>query len=333
VTRLRVVLAGIGRIGAGYADDPVMACHIRYATHAQVLEAHPSFDWIAAVDTDASARADAQRRWPGLVVADTVAGIDADVAVFATGPASRLQLLEALPSVRGVIVEKPLGRDLAEARRFLDACRARSIGVQVCYWRRADAAFRALADGGLEQAVGRPQAATVLYGNGVRNNGSHMIDFVRMLIGEVTEVSVPAGVTPYREGPLDGDVNVPFHLVAGGVPVAVQPLRFTHYRENGIEVWGERGRLSIMQEGLRIRISEAAPNRAMQGEREVDSDAPREVAATAGDAFYHLYTNFADALAGGAALWSDGESALRTEATVEQVVALAGRADRTLEAT
>jgi predicted dehydrogenase len=337
VTRLRVVLAGIGRIGAGYADDPVMARHIRYATHAQVLEAHPSFDWIAAVDADERARADAQQRWPGLTVAGTVAGIDADVAVLATGPAARLELLAALPSVRGVIVEKPLGRDLAEARQFLDACRARDTAVQVCYWRRADTAFRGLADGGLEAAIGRPQAATVVYGNGVRNNGSHMIDFVRMLLGEVSDVSVPRGAAAYREGPLDGDVNVRFDLVAGGVPVAVQPLRFAHYRENGIEVWGERGRLSILQEGLRVRITEVAANRAMRGELEVDSDAPREIPATAGEAFYHLYSNFADALHGGAELWSDGESALRTETVVEEVVSLAGRtarADgRTLEAT
>lgn len=332
MTRLRAALVGLGKIGAGYADDPVMARHFRFATHSQVLESHPAFEWVGAVDTDTAALAAARRRWPGIPVAGSADGIDADVAVLATGPASRVDLLAALPALSGVIVEKPLGRDAAEARRFLDTCRERDIAVQVCYWRRADSAFRALAEGGLEQTIGRPQAATVAYGNGLRNNGSHMIDFVRMLIGEVTDAWVPPGAASYREGPLEGDINVPFHLTAGGVPVAAQPLRFAHYRENALEVWGERGRLSIVQEGLRIRVMPTAPNRAMQGEREVDSDTAREIPATAGDALYELYSNMADALSGGGPLWSDGESALRTEAVVDEVaVAAATRGARATE--
>ena len=323
MTQLRVALVGIGKIGAGYADDPVMARHIRYATHAQVLASHPAFDWVAAVDTDDAARAAARQRWPQLSVAASVQGLEADVAVLATGPASRLEVLAALPAVRGVIVEKPLGRDAVEARRIVDMCRERGIAVQVCYWRRADHTFRTLAEGGLEQEIGRPQAATVVYGNGLRNNGSHMIDFVRMLIGEIAETWVPPRAAAYREGPLPGDINVPFHLTAGGVPVAVQPLRFAHYRENALEVWGERGRVSIVQEGLRTRVTSTAPNRAMQGEREVDSDVPRELPATMGDALYNLYSNFADALSGRGPLWSDGESALTTEAVVDEIAAAA----------
>jgi predicted dehydrogenase len=320
---LRTALVGLGKIGAGYAHDPVMARHIQFATHAQVLDSHPEFEWVGAVDTDELARAEARRRWPDIPVASSPAGICPDVAVLATGPASRLNVLAELPTVRAVIVEKPLGRDAAEARRFLDVCEERAIAVQVCYWRRADSAFRALAEGGLEHAIGRPQAATVVYGNGLRNNGSHMIDFVRMLVGEVTGAWVPPGVAPYREGPLESDVNVSFHLTANGVPVAVHPLRFAHYRENALEVWGERGRLTVVQEGLRIRVMSSAPNRAMQGEREINSDAVREIPSTVGNALYELYSNVANALAGGGPLWSDGESALRTEAVVDEVATAA----------
>jgi predicted dehydrogenase len=333
VTRpLRAVLAGLGRIGSGYADDPVMARHYRFAAHAQVLEAHPAFDWVGAFDVRADARVAAAQRWPGLHVTDRPGDLAADVAVLATGPEARLDLLAALPGVRGVLVEKPLGRSADEGQRFLDHCRERGIAVQVCYWRRADTAFRALAAGGLEAAIGRPQVATLVYGNGLRNNGSHMIDFVRMLLGEVRDVSVPAGVEAYAEGPLDGDINLPFTMVAGaGVPVAALPLRFGHYRENAIEVWGDRGRLSILQEGLRVRVFGIAANRAMQGEREVDSDRARDIESTVGDAFYHLYENFADAMTGVAAPWSGGESAWRTESVVDAVLAAGADVPRAAE--
>ena len=44
--RLRTVLVGCGEVGAGYATDPLMARHYPYATHAQVLAAHPAFAWM-----------------------------------------------------------------------------------------------------------------------------------------------------------------------------------------------------------------------------------------------------------------------------------------------
>mgnify|MGYP001412936739 CR=1 FL=1 len=58
-----------------------------------------------------------------------------------------------------------------------------NLPVLVNYWRRADRLFQALAAGGLTEHVGSPQAVFGLYGNGLVNNGGHLIDFLRMLLG------------------------------------------------------------------------------------------------------------------------------------------------------
>jgi predicted dehydrogenase len=63
VKRLRTVVIGFGRVASGYAKDPVMARHYPYATHAQVLAAHPGFSWDAVVDTDGEALAAARAEW------------------------------------------------------------------------------------------------------------------------------------------------------------------------------------------------------------------------------------------------------------------------------
>lgn len=321
---LRTVVVGLGRIGLGYADDPVMARHYPFATHAQVLAAHPAFEWGAAVDLSEDARRAARERWGVPRVAARVEEVAAEyapeVAVLATPPESRLEILERLPSVRAVLVEKPLGRTVAEGEAFLAWCRERGVPVQVALWRRADAGFRELA-ATLRDRIGQPQAAFALYGNGLLNNGTHVVDFVRMLLGEVVAVQAAAGIAPYREGPIRDDVNVPFHLaLASGAGVSVQPLRFEHYRENGVDIWGESGRFSILQEGLRMRWYPRRENRGMQGEREVDSDAAVEVPSTVGHAFYALYTDLADALREGTSPCSPGESALRTARVVQAVL-------------
>lgn len=321
---LRTVLVGLGRVGIGYAEDPVMARWIPYATHAQVLAEHPAFEWGAVADPSEAARRRASERWEVQVAtacAEAVAERYApEVAVIATPPGTRSEIVEALPTLRAVMVEKPLGRTRAEAEDFLALCAARSIVVQVNLWRRGDEQFRALAGWRLEDEVGPPQAVFGVYGNGLVNNGTHLVDFVRMLIGEFDEVqALPVGARP-SAGPIPGDREIAFSArLAGDIPLAVAPLDFGHYREIGLDVWGERGRLEILQEGLTVSIYPREANRSASEEHEIASDQPRLLRSTIGHAFYHLYTNLADVVNAGSELWSPGASALRAERVTEAV--------------
>lgn len=326
MSKLPTAVIGFGQVASGYALDAVMARHFPYAAHAQVLADHPGFDWLAVVDPLAEARTRAKDAWRINTVAADVADLsglanDIEVAVLATPPESRLRLLEHLPSLRAVLVEKPLGRSLADSAAFLSECSARGILVQVNLWRRADRAFRQLADGQLAQLIGAPQCGFGLYGNGLLNNGTHMVDFVRMLLGEILSVRACMPETAFVAGPIVGDTNVGCSLqLANDVIVTLSPLRFAHYRENGIDVWGEHGRVAIYNEGLTIAHYRRAANRAMSGEHEITTDEPQYIRSTAGDALYHMYSNLADALSGTASLFSTGESALRTSAVMEAIV-------------
>lgn len=294
-----------------------MARYYRYATHAQVLAVHPRFDWCAVVDPAEGARAHAERDWRiGAVASIAQLGTranDIEVAVLATPPDQRLSMIEQLPRLRAVLVEKPLGTSLETARSFLDECARRGIAVQVNFWRRADRQLRALANGKLHELIGAPQAVSVYYGNGLLNNGIHLIDFVRMLFGEVADVQRLGSNAGFHEGPIDGDINAPFLVsMRSNLNVLFQPLRFARYRENGIIAWGETGRLDVLNEGLTLLHYAVAANRAMTGEFEVTSDTARALPSTVGEALFEMYDNLAAALDGREALLSPGESALES---------------------
>jgi predicted dehydrogenase len=323
VKRWRTVLVGCGRIGAAYADDAVMARHYRYVSHAQVLAAHPGYDWVAAVDRVAEAARQVAGRWSVPHAGPGLAGLhDAcapEVAVLAMPPGERIAALDALPGLRAVIVEKPLGASAAEAQAFLQACERRGIAVQVNLPRRADATHRALA-GELDHAVGRRQGAFLVYGNGVANNGTHMIDLARWFMGEVTAVQAVLGGAAYREGPLDGDFNLPFALQhADGVQTLAMPVAFAQYRENMVDIWGERGRVALLQEGLRLARYRRDDNRAMAGEHELANDAPAVETTTIGDSLYAVYDNLWRHLDGAEPLASTGANALRCAAIVDAI--------------
>lgn len=324
-TPLQTAMIGFGRIAALYADDAAMKKTVKYASHAQVLVEHSAFLWNAVVDTSADACKLAETRWGVSNTATSVQGLrgreNIRVAVIATPPQARSEVLDALPNLKAVLVEKPLGTTHVDAGEFLRKCEERNVLVQVNLTRRADESTSALAKGDMARRIGKPQAVFGVYGNGLKNNGTHMIDLVRMLFGEIMAVQAGALSEAFVEGPIQGDTNVSFKLwVETGLQVVMQPIHFANYRECSLDIWGERGRLELLQEGLSMSEYPVGPCRSSEGAMEVSSDRVQIMPMTYGEALYKMYDNLAGALHSGMALLSSGSSALKTESVVAAVM-------------
>lgn len=322
---LRTAVIGFGKMSSTYANDPVMAKYYPYATHAQVLAANPHFEWVAVVDPVDAARVDAENCWNIPAVADVKdlgeLASDIEIAVLATPPESRIGMIDSLPNLRAVLVEKPLGRSLKESAEFLETCSKRNIHVQVNFWRRADSQFQQLKAGMLSELLGSIQIAHGIYGNGLLNNGVHLIDFIRMLLGEIESVAPMEKYIPFNGSPIKGDINLGFVMnLANGLVVPIQPIQFSHYREVGLEIWGQNGHLAILNEGLTLAYRSREANRGMSGEYELAFDKATYLTSTVGDALFHMYDDLAMALDTNRVFCSSGGSALRTAAIVEAVL-------------
>lgn len=327
--KLPTALIGFGKMAQGYASDAAMARFYEYATHAQVLTDHPKYEWTTVVDHSFAACQIARNDWGVKNVALTPSEIansiraEIEVAVIATPPEQRDNLLESFPNLRAVLVEKPLGVDVRSSINFVAECERRGIAVQVNLWRRADTGLRQLALGQLSQLVGDIQTVFAIYGNGLENNGTHIIDMARMLFGEVIAVQNVTTREAFVEGPIILDSNPTFVLkTERNVSVVVSPVRFSEYRENGLSIWGTSGRLDIMNEGLTIQHFRREANRAMSEEHEISSDKPRYLPSTVGSALYEMYSNLAEAIDGGANLFSSGKSAIKNAMIVEEILSL-----------
>lgn len=290
---------------------------MRFSTHAQVLKEHSDFEWKAVVDPSPDAIAVAREIWGVPWTAPTLAELPDrhtyEVAVIATPPRDRLSILQQLPALKGVLVEKPLGENEEDSRAFVEECARRDIRLQVNFLRRADSQTRELACGSLALSIGSVQAATGIYCHGLLNNGIHVIDLARMLLGEVIAVQAAPGVPGFRESPLENDLNIPFTLVfESGVVMQMQPVRLENYRENGLDIWGEKGKLSYMNSGFTISVFGTRDNSLVTGERELDLDEPQQLTSTIGQAFFEMYTSLAAAIVRHLPLCSPGSSALKT---------------------
>lgn len=325
MTPLKTALIGFGRMAAGYADDPVNARWFPYATHAQVLRDHPAFDWVAVVDSSQEALAAASSRWGVQNTARSAQELsnanEIEVAVIATPPEARAGLLDCFPALRAVLVEKPMGVSLDDATAFVADCHRRGITGAVNFPRRYDPVLIELADGGLQRIIGRPQAVFGTYGNGLRNNGSHVIDLLNMLLGPVVGADRISGGRCFVEGPISGDSNFPFTLKwDNGLVAAMQPLCFAAYREVGIDIWGETGRMQILNESLSLWTTSVADNRQLTGARELCHEASGQRSSGLGRALYLAYDNLAAGLHGEADLLCSIDDGLVTMRIVEELL-------------
>ena len=150
------------------------------------------------------------------------------------------------------------------------------------------------------------QAAFGLYGNGLKNNGSHLIDWARMFLGEVIWVQTIADGKSLNEGPLNNDLNVPFLLgFKNDNILMVQKLEFKFYREILLDFWGEKGRLLFTQEGLISSNLRTTKHRYSRNDFEISSDQHDFKLMGQSDAMYNMYSNLSEAIFSNVALRSD----------------------------
>lgn len=254
-------------------------------------------------------------------IEDLPAGYAPDVAVVAAPLEMRPDVLGSFAGLKGLIIEKPLAASEDDAVGIVSRCREQGVPLHVNYWRRSDRRFRELAAGRLDEMIGALQFGAAVYGGGLRNNGSHLVDFIRMLLGELVEVRALAPETAVRTLRGEGDWNVPFAAtLASGAVVTVHGVDFQHYRENGLDLWGNRGRLSILNEGLTIQYASLAANRAITGEKELVHDAMTALPATVGDALFESYSGLAEAIERGTPPHCTGEDAIAAARVVDAVL-------------
>lgn len=317
-------LIGLGLIASKYSSDKAMLKSLNFFTHAQVLDKHQNYNWISGVDPSEKARNDAEKSWGARELVSSVRKLKNreryEVIVLATPPESRLEIIKDFPSLKAVIVEKPLGNSYNSSALFLEECEKRGIQVQVNLTRRADLKMRSFFNGELNKKIGSTQFVFGTYGRGLYNYGTHLIDLIRMLIGEISSVTCLSSHKDQDLGPIKNDLNLSFLMKTHeGVQIVMHPLNHSFYREGSLDIWGEKGRIEIFQEGLKYAESPLNECRSLEGAFEISTDKRITKDTGYSDALFNLYSNLSSAMIGDTKLYSSGKSALRSESIIDSL--------------
>lgn len=192
--RIRTLIIGAGNISAFYdspADDKVL-------THAHAIVTNNNFDLIGFVDIDFNKAKEAAIIWGGRAY-NSLDEVDEklDLICIAVPDKYHYQVAEATINrhPRVIVLEKPLTIELDEGRKLVDLIKKEKIHAEVNYSRRFVYGFSRLKEEVLN--LGRFLGGTVLYGKGLIHNGSHMVNLLLFLLGDMRLISCLGTVDDY----------------------------------------------------------------------------------------------------------------------------------------
>lgn len=259
---LRAAVIGCGKIGSAFAEEGTSA-RVGVYTHAGAWAACPGAELVALCDPDRDRLQAAARHWS---VDDTFADFREllaqgcpDLVSVCTPDETHFEVTSAAiqsGSVRGVFLEKPLATNPDDAARLVELAREAGIILAVNYSRRYAVEFQALRDQIAAGRIGTLQAVHGHYTKGLLHNGTHWIDLLRFLAGEIEGLKVLGAGADF-----DGDptLSVQFDL-ASGARAVLQGCDADAFTIFEMDLVGTDGRVRITDGGHRFEWFSVAPS-------------------------------------------------------------------------
>lgn len=312
-------VVGLGNIGQGFDYDLTDAS--RVLTHASGFLHHPGFRLVAGVDPDPGAREKFERKFhqPAFgSVAELYRQLAPDVVSLGVPTALHFTVFQEVisHSPKAILCEKPLAQTLAEAEKIRDMARRAGCLLLVNYLRRFEPGVLELKKRIEQKECGEIYKGTLWYAKGILNNGSHYLDLLRYLLGEVEDLVL---LDPGRPGLADPEPDL--KITFAGTPVYFLAGREECYSIKELELYGTLGQIKYSQAGEVIVIRKTRSSPIFSGYRILEEQG-QPIIADLPRYQLHVLEALYQALLTGSALNSDGDTALETMAVAERIINL-----------
>ncbi len=271
--------SGIGAvvIGTGFG----VLTHVRALRHAGI-EVHALVGRDPEKTRERAKRVDVAHGLTDLSAALALPGVD--LVTVATPPHTHAELvLQAIAAGKHVMCEKPFARDLAEAMRMHDAAEAAGIvhflGTEFRFQTTQALAARAIKQG----MIGTPKLATLImnvpvladptgevpswWGDATDGGGwlgayaSHIIDQLRMTVGEITGVSASVSLLSARDWSADDTYTIHFRSESGCEGVLQSTASGWGPPIVATRFYGSRGTIGVV--GNDVQLADASGTRVL----------------------------------------------------------------------
>jgi predicted dehydrogenase len=245
-----VLIIGAGKIGA-FFDRP--GCD-SVLTHAHAFVRHRGFRLAGFVDSNMEKAILAASIWGGrafATIGEAFSCGEIDVVVVASPDETHHQVLEELLNyqVRLILAEKPLAKTSMGAEQIVINYEKSSANLMVNYTRRFIPEFIELRSQISKDVFGAFLSGTGYYGKGLYHNGSHMVDFLRFIFGEIESVENLGVVDDFYAD--DPSISACFKI-KGGKNFLLNAVDCRAYTVFEMDLFFKEGRIRIIDSGFAI---------------------------------------------------------------------------------
>ena len=318
---LKAAVVGLGNIGMNYDYHNAIDIDSSVLTHAAGFHFHTHYELIAGVDVNPKAQADFTAKYnrPAYsTVSELFANHSVDVVSIAVPTGLHLPVFNEIIrfSPKAILCEKPIALTVREGLSMKQKAEDYGTLLLVNYMRRFEPGVLELKRVIESGDVGDIYKGTMWYAKGILNNGSHFIDLLIFLFGEVKQIEIiDHGRTELSEA--EPDLKVKF----GNVIVYFLAGREENYSIAELELFGSLGRIRYASGGQEIQICKTIPNPIFPGYTVLEQIG-KQIATDLRRCQMYVLDNLAQALERGVNVFSTGETSLDTLAVVERILLL-----------
>lgn len=287
IDKYNVLIIGAGRIGA-FFDSPLDE---KVLTHAHAFYNLEATNIVGFVDLNFDNARKASERWGGkpyCKIKEAFNENQIDIVCIAVPDELHFSFLKELSeyNLKFIFTEKPLTKSITESIEILDLYKDKKLGFGVNYTRRFVREFHEIKrkyEGG---HYGRLLSGTQYYGKGIVHNGSHAVDLLRFLFGEIVKYKSNYGMNDfYEDDPSIGGVLY-FDETA---TITLIPVDCRHYTVFETELFFEKKRIRFVESGFKIEEYDVVESDVFQGYKSLSK--PFSYETTFSDALYYAAQN------------------------------------------
>lgn len=247
------IIIGAGNIGAFYDSPGSDLC----LTHAHAFSMHPGFKLHGFIDVDIQQAERAAHVW-GCRAYENIAQAfndqKIDIVCIASPDETHYHLLKEISghSLKAVFTEKPLTQTLRQAEEVVDIYGAKHIPVCVNYRRCFVPEYRMLREEIKVGKLGAYMTGSGYYGKGLLHNGSHLIQLLGFLIGDIRECRFRSGEKDFYQNDPSVSAVLFFDEHKAFYMHHIDCRLFTVFE---VDLFFEKGRVRIYETGLKIEYS------------------------------------------------------------------------------
>lgn len=317
--KFNALIVGAGNIGA-FFDTPESE---KILTHAHAYTNHAGFNLIGFFDKDIKKAQKAANIWRCNAfesINEAFSSGTIDVVSVAVPDEYHYVVLKEISKfpIKVVFAEKPLTKTVNEAKEIVQIFKEKNIDMIVNYSRRFVPEFERIKNDIEKGIYGDYLTGTGYYGKGIIHNGSHLIDILRYLIGEIDTIKPISSISDFYSDDESVSAVLTFE---NNKPFFIQYIDCRKYTIFEIDILFERKRIRIYDSGFKIEEYDIQENKIFKGYKNIVKNA--EIDTSLHNALYNAAENIYKHLIEGQNLKcniEDGYKTLQTSIKIKESI-------------